>query len=118
MEDCVFCKILSGEIPSHRFYEDDLMIIIADIDPKAEKHYLAIFKKHCKLFTEMTAEDAVHLGSCIRKIGELAPSLGLENGFRIAVNQGEDAQQTVPHLHIHILGGQKLTETNYRKNAQ
>lgn len=117
MEDCVFCKILNGEIPSERFYEDELMIVIADIDPKAEKHYLAIPKKHYKLFTEMSAEDAVHLGKCLGKIGEIAPSLGLENGFRIAINQGDDAQQTVPHLHIHILGGQKLRSVDYRKNA-
>ncbi|MDE6401952.1 MAG: histidine triad nucleotide-binding protein [Clostridiales bacterium] len=117
MEDCVFCKILSGEIPSKRFYEDDLMIVIADIEPKAQKHYLAIPKKHYKYFTEMTENDAIELGKCIRKIGEIASLLGLDNGFRVVVNQGDDAQQTVPHLHLHILGGQKLIDIDYKKNA-
>ncbi|MDE7406747.1 MAG: histidine triad nucleotide-binding protein [Clostridiales bacterium] len=115
MEDCIFCKIINGEIPSHKFYEDDLMIVIADIAPKANKHYLAIPKKHYKSFTDMTGDDAVNLGKCIKKVGEIAPSLGLENGFRFVINQGEDGMQTVPHLHMHLLGGQKLNEPNYNK---
>ncbi len=108
MEDCVFCKIINGEIPSKRFYEDDLMIVIADISPKAKKHYLAIPKKHYKYLSDMTADDARDLALCIKKIGEIASSLGLENGYRVIINQGNDAEQTVPHLHIHLLGGQKL----------
>lgn len=118
MDDCIFCKIIKGEIPSHKFYEDELMIIIEDISPKAEKHYLAIPKKHYKLFTEMTEEDGINLGKCIRKIGELAPSLGLENGFRFVINQGDDAEQTIFHLHMHLLGGQKLASCDFRKNAK
>ena len=114
MDDCIFCKIIKGEIPSKRFYEDELMIVIADIMPKANKHYLAIPKKHYKLFSEMTESDAIDLGKCIRKIGEIAPSLGLENGFRLVVNQGDDAQQTVFHLHMHLLGGQVLPEQNFK----
>lgn len=118
MEDCIFCKIINGEIPSQRFYEDDLMIVIQDIAPKAAKHYLAIPKKHYKLFSEMTAEDAADLGKCIRKIGEIAPSLGLENGFRFIVNQGDDAEQTVFHLHMHLVGGQKLSTRDYKRNEK
>lgn len=114
MNDCVFCKIIKGEIPSRKFYEDELMIVIADINPKAEKHYLAIPKKHYKMLNEMTDGDASDLGRIIKKIGEIAPSLGLSNGFRFVINQGEDGMQTVPHLHIHLLGGQKLGEQNYR----
>lgn len=117
MDDCVFCKIIKGEIPSKRFYEDDLMIIIADIAPKAKKHYLAIPKKHYKLFSEMSENDAAELGKCIRKIGEIAPSLGLENGFRFIVNQGDDAEQTVFHLHMHLIGGQKLVSRSYIDEA-
>lgn len=109
MNDCVFCKIIKGEIPSQKFYEDELMIVIADIEPKAKKHYLAIPKKHYKYLSEMTDRDAQDLSKCIKKIGEIAPSLGLENGYRVIINQGDDAQQTVPHLHIHLLGGQKLS---------
>lgn len=108
MKDCVFCKIINGELPSKKFYEDDLMIVISDIHPRAAKHYLAIPKKHYTLFTEMTADDAVDLSKCIAKIGEIAPSLGLENGFRMIVNQGEDGNQTVPHVHLHLLGGENL----------
>ncbi|MCH5155493.1 MAG: histidine triad nucleotide-binding protein [Clostridiales bacterium] len=115
MEDCIFCKIIKGEIPAKKFYEDELMIIIADIAPKAKKHYLAIPKKHFKFFSEMTEEDSVMLGKCIKKVSELAPSFGLEGGFRFVVNQGDDAIQTVPHLHMHLLGGQKLSEPDYNK---
>lgn len=115
MEDCIFCKIIKGEIPSEKFYEDDLMIVIADISPKANKHYLAIPKKHYKYFTEMSEADAVELGKCIKKVGDLASSLGLSGGFRFMVNQGDDAMQTVPHLHMHLLGGQKLSEPDYNE---
>ena len=115
MEDCIFCKIIKGEVPSEKFYEDDIMIVIADIAPKAKKHYLAIPKKHFKYFSDMTEQDAVMLGKCIKKVGELSTSLGLEGGFRFIVNQGDDAMQTVPHLHMHLLGGQKLVETDFNK---
>ena len=117
MDDCIFCKIIKGEIPSKKYYEDDLMIIIADIDPKAKLHYLAIPKKHYKLLSEITAADASDLGKCIMKIGELAPSLGLENGYRFIINQGDDAVQTVPHLHMHLLGGQKLVLRDFRTDV-
>lgn len=118
MNDCVFCKIISGEIPSRRYYEDDLMIVIADIEPKAKKHYLAIPKKHYKFFNEMSEQDAVELGQCIKKVGEIADSLGLENGFRFIINQGDDAEQTVPHLHMHLIGGQKLVVSDYKKTNE
>jgi len=108
MNDCVFCKIESGEIPSKKFYEDELMFIIADIEPKAEKHYLMIPKKHYKLLADMTEEDAANLAKCLKKLSELAPSLGLSGGYRLVINQGDDAGQTVHHLHVHVLGGQKM----------
>jgi len=108
--DCIFCKIIKGEIPSARVYEDDKMIIIKDIAPQAKYHYLAIPKKHFADVTEMTDEDALLVGSMLKKIGELAPSLGLEGGFRLVSNKGADAMQSVPHLHIHILGGEKMSD--------
>lgn len=108
MNDCVFCKIKRGEIPSKKFYEDELMFIIADIEPKAEKHYLMIPKKHYKLLADMTEEDAANLAKCLKKLSELAPSLGLGGGYRLVINQGDDAGQTVHHLHVHVLGGQKM----------
>ena len=110
MEDCIFCKIANGIIPSKKFYEDDIMIIIADINPQAKLHYLMIPKKHFANIVEMSEEDALMVGKCLKKVGELADSLGLENGFRIVSNKGENACQSVNHLHIHILGGEKLAD--------
>ncbi|MBD5131722.1 MAG: histidine triad nucleotide-binding protein [Clostridiales bacterium] len=117
MDDCIFCKIIKGEIPSKKFYEDERMIVIADISPKAEKHYLATPKKHYKLLSQMSDTDSQELAACMKKIGEIAPSLGLENGYRLVINQGDDADQTVFHLHMHLLGGQKLSTDNYRKDV-
>ncbi|MBP5405287.1 MAG: histidine triad nucleotide-binding protein [Clostridia bacterium] len=108
--DCIFCKIIKGEIPSARVYEDEDMIVIRDIAPQAKYHYLAIPKKHFADVTEMTEEDAVLVGRMLRKIGDIAASLGLEGGFRLVSNKGADAMQSVPHLHIHILGGEKLSD--------
>lgn len=117
MDNCVFCKIINGNIPSKRFYEDENMIVIADIEPKADKHYLAIPKNHYKYLADMTAADVQILGTIMAKIGELAPSLGLENGYRVIINQGDDAMQTVPHLHIHLLGGHPLPFDDFKKRG-
>lgn len=108
MNDCIFCKINAGIIPSPKVYEDDDFFIINDIDPKANKHYLAIPKKHYKYLADMSEEDQQTVGKILKKIANLAPSLGLEGGYRLCVNQGDDPGQTVPHLHIHVLGGQKM----------
>ena len=105
---CIFCKIIAGEIPSAKMYEDDDMIIIKDIEPKAEKHYLCIPKKHFKLLSEMDSQAEKQVLSCLKKIPQLSKELGLENGYRLVINQGDDAGQTVFHLHIHILAGQKM----------
>lgn len=108
--ECVFCKIIAGEIPSKRVYEDDNMIIINDIAPQAAKHYLAIPREHFANIVEMTDEQSLVVGKMLKKIGELADSLGLADGFRIVSNKGENGCQSVEHLHIHILGGEKLSE--------
>ena len=108
MNDCIFCKIASGEIPSKKFYEDESMFIIADIEPKAKLHYLMIPKQHYKLLSEMNDSDAETLSRCLKTLAEIAPSLGLSGGYRLVIHQGDDAGQTVPHLHVHILGGQKM----------
>lgn len=108
MKDCVFCNIIDGKLPSTKLYEDDLMIVIKDINPKRKIHLLAIPKKHYKLLTDMTADDALNLGKCMKKVGDLANELGLGNGFRLIINQGEDAVQTEFHLHMHLIGGERL----------
>lgn len=107
-ENCIFCKIGRGEIPSKIYYEDELMMIIADVDPKAELHYLMIPKRHYKLLADMTTEDSLNLAACLKKLPTLAKDLGLEGGYRLVINQGDDAGQTVHHLHVHILGGQPM----------
>lgn len=108
MNDCVFCKILRGEIPSARLYEDDDCIIIKDISPKAKLHYLMIPKDHYPLLDELDEKRAETLARMLGKLKDLPPVLHLEKGYRLIINQGEYAGQTVPHLHIHILGGEPL----------
>lgn len=109
MNDCVFCKIVCGEIPSQKLYEDDDLIVIRDIEPKAKLHYLCIPKEPFALLSEMDEGRAELLKRCFQKISDLQKQLGLEDGYRIIVNQGENGGQTVLHLHIHILGGEPLT---------
>ena len=108
MNDCVFCKIDKGEIPSQKLFENENFFIIKDIEPKAKLHYLAITKKHFKLLSEMNKEAEKMVIDILKTIPKLASGLGLENGYRLVINQGDDAGQTVPHLHVHILGGEKL----------
>lgn len=108
MENCLFCKIIAGEIPATKMYEDEKMIVIKDIDPKAPRHFLCIPKSHFKLLKDMTEEQSQLLKHCFKVIPTLEKELGLENGYRLVINQGDDAGQTVFHLHIHILAGQKM----------
>ncbi len=108
MCDCLFCKFVSGEIPVNKLYENEDMIIISDIEPKAKNHFLCIPKQHFKLISEATAEQALMIGRCLKTISSLSSLLGLENGYRLVINQGDDAGQSVFHLHIHVLSGQKM----------
>ena len=110
MENCVFCKIISGAIPSPRLYEDNKMIVIKDIEPKAKLHYLCIPKTHFALLSEMDKERAEIVKHCFSIIPTLEEKLGLQAGYRVIINQGENGGQTVPHLHIHLLGGEKLAD--------
>ncbi len=107
-KNCVFCKIVAGEIPSQKVYEDDKMLVFRDIEPKAKVHLLAVAKDHFKLLSEMDGERAELLKYMLCKIPEIAAENGCGNGYRLVINQGEDAGQTVFHLHIHILGGEIL----------
>ena len=110
MDNCIFCKIRDGEIPSQKIYEDDDFFIISDVNPKAKKHFLAIPKNHYALLSEQSGEDTVILGKILNTIPKLAGQLGLVNGYRLIINQGEDGRQAVKHLHVHILGGEKLPD--------
>ena len=107
-DDCLFCKIIRGEIPSAKVYEDDKMLVFKDIEPKAKVHLLAVPKDHFKLLSEMDEKRAELVKYMLEKIPQIDSENGCEKGYRLVVNQGEDAGQTVFHLHIHILGGQTL----------
>lgn len=110
MEDCIFCKIIKGDIPATKVYEDENMIIIKDIHPQAVNHYLLIPKEHYANIIEMTDKQGETLGRCLKTLSGLIDTLGLRDGFRIISNKGYNGCQSVNHLHIHILGGEKLTE--------
>lgn len=108
MTDCIFCKIANHELPSKIVYEDDKMICYHDIDPQAPVHVLLIPKKHIESLDDVNEEDRQLLADMMLKIKEIATELGLKNGYRVVSNNGEDALQTVKHLHFHILGKRKL----------
>lgn len=108
MEDCLFCKFADGEISVNKVYEDEDFVIIRDINPQAKNHFLAIPKRHFKYLAEMTEDDAALVARMLKKIPTLEKELELSGGYRLVINQGDDAGQTVPHLHIHILSGQKM----------
>lgn len=109
MADCVFCGIANHEIPSKVAYEDDRILCFYDLEPQAPVHVLVIPKKHFRCLDDLKAEDQELAGYILIKIPEIAKSLGLENGYRVVINNGEDAFQTVKHLHFHILGKRKMT---------
>ena len=108
MENCIFCKIIAGEIPSAKVYEDDEMLVFKDIEPIAPVHLLCVPKDHFADLSEADDARAELLGRMLKKIASLRDSLGLKNGYRLIVNQGRDAGQTMPHLHVHLLGGKTL----------
>lgn len=110
MEECVFCKIRKGELPSTKLYEDDDFMIIKDINPQAKIHLIAIPNMHVPYIDMMTEEGSLLLGKIMSKISHMQEELGITEGYRLIINQGENAGQTVSHIHIHILGGEKLDE--------
>ena len=109
MENCLFCKIAAGVIPSTKVYEDETVLAFRDITPQAPTHILVIPKAHIGSVTEITAENAAVVAHIFEVIPAIAKAEGLENGYRIVSNCGADAGQTVHHLHFHILGGRKLS---------
>ena len=108
--DCIFCKIIKGEIPSTKLYEDEEFIVIKDVNPQAPIHLLAIPKEHFASVAELNDERAVVVGKMVKKLAELAMDNGLDDGFRIITNKGKYGCQSVSHLHLHLLGGRQLDE--------
>ena len=107
MEDCLFCKIISGEIPSKKIYEDELTYVFEDIAPTAPIHYLVI-PKHISKLDEITPENSAVIAHIYEVIAKLAKDLDLKDGFRVVSNCGEQAGQSVFHIHFHLLAGRPL----------
>ena len=108
--DCLFCKIIAGEIPSAKVYENDAVFAFRDIQPQAPVHVLIVPKKHIASVGEVTPENSGIVRRVMEAIPEVAKALGLRNGYRVITNVGEDGSQSVRHLHFHLLGGAKLPE--------
>jgi len=109
-KDCIFCRIITKQIPADIVYEDKNIIVIKDIAPLAKVHLLLIPKSHYEGLDDMGTFEGLALAKSLKEIPNLAKKFGLENGYRLIVNRGNHGGQTVNHLHVHILGGEKLPE--------
>lgn len=106
--DCLFCKIIAGEIPSNKLYEDDTVLAFYDIDPQAPVHFLVVPKRHIASPAAITEDDAALIGHIYAVIAKLASELSLDNGYRVVANCGADGGQSVAHLHFHVLAKRSL----------
>lgn len=104
--DCLFCKIIKGDIPSNKVYEDEMCYAFYDIDPQAPKHIIVIPKAHIKSANEINEENSKYIAHIFEVIPKIAKDLGFaDNGYRVVNNCGEDGGQTVHHMHFHLMGG-------------
>ena len=108
--DCIFCAIINGDIPSKKVYEDEHCFAFHDIAPQAPVHCIIVPKAHIASADEINADNAAYVSAIFTAIPKIAKNLGLENGYRVITNIGEDGAQSVKHLHFHLLGGKKLGE--------
>ena len=108
--DCIFCKIIKGEIPSKKVYEDEVCYAFLDIAPQAPVHCLVVPKEHISSANAINIENADKVATIFTVIPKIAEMLELKNGYRVITNVGEDGCQSVKHIHFHILGGKKLSE--------
>jgi histidine triad (HIT) family protein len=109
MTDCLFCKIVAGEIPSKKVYEDEHTYAFDDLDPKAPTHVLIVPKQHLRGLKEAQASDAEIIGRCHLVAAKIARDRNIENSYRTVLNVGPGSGQSVFHLHVHLLGGRNLT---------
>lgn len=110
MENCLFCKILKGEIPSEKVFENDYVYAFRDINPQAPVHVLVVPKKHISSIDESDAASDTELAECLRAVRIIAAAENLSGGYRVVTNCGPDACQSVGHLHFHILGGKQMQD--------
>ena len=109
--DCLFCKIIKGDIPSSKVYEDEHVYAFKDINPMAPVHILVVPKTHIESANGIDGENSIYVAKIFEAVPKIAKEAGLANGYRVITNCGEDGCQSVLHLHFHILGGRKLPET-------
>lgn len=109
MSDCLFCKIIAGEIPSTKVYEDETLYAFRDIDPKAPVHFLVLPKAHIASAAEIGPDNAGTVAHIFEVISALAAREGFAQGFRVVTNVGEQGGQSVPHLHFHVLAGRDMS---------
>ena len=109
--DCIFCKIIKGDIPSKCAYEDEYCYAFHDINPQAPVHILVVPKEHIASADDVNADNSVYVSKIFEAIPKIAASASLGNGYRVITNIGEDGCQSVKHLHFHIVGGRKLPES-------
>ena len=110
MDNCIFCKIVNGDIPSAKVYEDDKIYAFKDINPQAAVHFLVVPKTHIGSADEVDETNSDCVAHIFMKIPAIAKSVGIKNGYRVITNCGPDACQSVKHLHFHVLGGEQLSE--------
>jgi histidine triad (HIT) family protein len=109
MKDCLFCRIIAGEIPSKKVHEDEHTFAFEDLNPQGPTHVLIIPKKHIRGLKEAAAEDAEIVGRCHLAAAQIAHERGIDNGYRTVLNVGPGAGQSVFHLHVHLIGGRDLS---------
>ena len=109
--DCLFCKIIAGEIPSAKVYEDEYVFAFKDINPQTPVHILVVPKLHISSADAVNGENSVYVAKIFEAIPRIAKEAGLASGYRVITNCGEDGCQSVKHLHFHLLGGKKLPES-------
>ncbi len=109
--DCIFCRIIAGEVPGEIIYQDEQMIVFPDINPKAPTHLLIVPKKHIPSLAHLSEADSPLTGHMVNIANRMAKEKGIsERGYRLVMNCGEEGGQAVPHLHMHLLGGRKLSD--------
>ena len=109
MGDCLFCKIVAGQLPSEKVFEDDDFLALKDIHPKAPTHVLVVPKKHIPSLADVSAEDEIMLGRLMHRVALVARDLGVaDKGYKVVLNVREHGGQIVPHIHVHILGGERI----------
>lgn len=110
MADCIFCMIINGDIPSTKVYEDEYVYAFRDINPQAPVHILVVPREHIVCTADINETNSHYVAKAYEAIAKIAKAEGLDSGYRVICNCGDDAGQTVKHLHFHILGGVKMTE--------